>query len=194
MKPSPRIVRWESTADATRCGVEIAGLELGKKLESELDRILGGLAGIEPAFVVAGFDSGSPTDVAKAFNQSGGFFSSSHVCLALDQAMLLAVDQTTLRTRNFGVLLDHVNANTPLSALCAQTVEAIRFTASFVHDASKDARLSCVMDSMLKLAHDLGVATLASGPHLDLPRDNEFAFDYLPTSSLSDSASAHSAD
>ncbi len=182
MSPSTSIVRWESTADSSRCGIEIAGLVLGEvRLEVELDRILGGLTAVRPAFILAGFGPGRPREVAAAISRASDFFFNAHVCVAVDHETLLAMDPAILRNKNFGVVLDHVDASTPLSAVSAEPVEAVRFEESFVQCASTDLRLYCLLDAMLRLARDLGLATLAPTSHPGQRLRNASEFDYVST-------------
>jgi hypothetical protein len=188
MKHAARVVRWESTVDETRCGIEIAGLELGRgRMEAELDRVLGRLKGVHPVFVIAGFAPSAPRDLAKAISRSCDSFSSAHVCLAIDHETLLAMDPAILRDKRFGILLDEVNAKTPLSAVISDSVEAVRFDEKFLEEASTDLRLSCVVDSMLRLAHDLGLATLGSMSSPVQRRTGEFEFDYVSAPKQSES-------
>jgi hypothetical protein len=171
-----RIVRWESTLDARRCGIEVTGVSAGEaRLAAELDRALGRWGALRPAFVLAGFRAGRPNEVAAAIAGASDLFFNARVCVAVDQETLLAIDPALLCGKNLGIVLDHVNANTPLSALSAEIVDAVRFEDSFVERASTDLRSSCVIDAMLKLAHDLGLATLASTS----PAKNNWGFDYV---------------
>jgi hypothetical protein len=188
MKHAARVVRWKSTADATRCGIEIAGLGLEKgRMEAELDRVLARLKGDHPAFVIAGFTAAMPGDLADAISRSCDTFSGAHVCLALNHATLLAIDPAILRNRNFGVLLDEVSAQTPLSAVICDFVEAVRFDEKFLEEASTDLRLTCVVDSILRLTRDLGLATLGSISDSGQRPTVGFEFDYgsSPTQSKS---------
>ena len=190
MKPMMRTLRWESTADASRCGIEIADLVPGEDhLETELDRILGGLSDFRPAFVLARFKSGQPKQVAAAISGASDLFFDARVCVAVDEQTLSAIDHKKFR-RGLGIVLDCVNADTPLSALCDELVEAIRFDPDFVRRASIDLRLSCAIDAMLKLTHDLGLATLASVS----TAPEKFSFDYVlrrPEKVATPLASAH---
>jgi hypothetical protein len=171
-----RVLFWESTADAARCGIEIADLPPGKgRMEAELDRILGSLGDVRPAFVLAGFQPGQPEELAAAISGASELFFHARVCVAVDEKTLQLIDSEKLCSKNLGIVLDHVDATTPLSALSAELVDAVRFEDSFVRRASTDLRSSCVIDAMLKLAHDLGIATLASGS----PSKNNFGFDYV---------------
>lgn len=113
--------------------------------------------------------------MAAAICDASEFFSSARVCVAVDQQTLQCIHQAKLRTKNIGIVLDHVDASTPLSSVSAELVEAVRFEDNFVRRASTESRTSCVLEAMLKLAHDLGLATLASGS----PARSEFPFDYV---------------
>jgi len=185
-----RTLRWESTADASRCGIEIADLVPGQDhLEAELDRILGGLSAFRPAFVLAGFRAGQPKQVAAAISGASDLFFNARVCVAVDEQTLSAIDHKKFR-KSLGIVLDRVNADTPLSVLCNEMVDAIRFDPDFVQRASIDLRLSCVVDAMLKLTHDLGLATLASIS----TRPAKFGFDYIlrrPEKAVTPMASTH---
>lgn len=176
MTRSVRVVRWEATADASRCGIEIAGLTPDRgRLEAELDRVLGRLGDVQPIFVLAHFRPGSPEQVAAAILGASELFFNAKVCVAVDQKILQLIDQAKRSDKTLGIVLDGVDATTPLSALSAELVDAVRFDDGFVRRASTEMRSSCVMDAMLKLAHDLGLATLGSGPH----GGKDAEFDYV---------------
>jgi hypothetical protein len=144
-------------------------------MESELDRILGSLGDLRPTFVLARFRSGQPKEVAAAISGASELFFNARVCVAVDEETLQLVDRAKQCNKNLGIVLDQVDANTPLSAVSAELVDAVRFKDSFVRHAATDLRSSCVIDAMLKLAHDLGLATLASGPLAKSDSD----FDYV---------------
>lgn len=148
-------------------------------MEAELDRILGSLGDIRPVFVLAGFRPGQPEEVAAAISEASELLFNSRVCVAVDQETLQFIDRAKLCNKHPGIVLDHVDASTPLSAVSADFVDAVRFEDSFVQRASTDLRSSCVIDAMLKLAHDLGLATLASGSSVK----KDFGFDYVLSAS-----------
>jgi hypothetical protein len=176
MKHSARVLHWESTRDATRCGIEITGLSAGdSRLEAELDRVLGRLGDIRPAFVLAAFGAGKPPEVAHAISGACELFFNARVCVAIDEETLYEIDRATLSKTSLGIVLDRVDASTPLTAISAEVVDAIRFDDSFVRKSSTDARSSCVMEAMLRLANDLGLATLGSTPR----RNESLGFDYV---------------
>jgi hypothetical protein len=157
------IVRWESTADPSRWGVEITGHALLQdRLEAQLDRRLSDGTIVRPAFVFAALDSVQPDEIAIAVSRASGFSHGARVFVALDHETLSVMDAEFLRDMHVGIVLDQVDSHTPLSAVSADLIEAVRFEESFVQRASANARMACVLDTMLRLAHDLGLATLAT--------------------------------
>lgn len=178
MSAATGIVRWQSTVDPSRCGVELAGYISGyHRLEAELDKGLGTAHAMNPAFVFASPGSPRPEDIATAVSNASRFSSEARMCLALDEQALGATDSLELRKANVGILLDRVDANTPLSIISSDLIVAIRFDETFLRHAAVDARSACVLAAMLGLAHDLGLATLGAFNRLD--RTGECAFDYV---------------
>lgn len=181
MSASTGIVRWESTTDPSRWGVEIAGHALLQdRLEAELDKHLSDGTIGQPAFVFAALDSVRPDEIAIAVSRATEFSRGARVFVALDQESLAAMDAEFLRDMHVGIVLDQVDSNTPLSAVSADLIEAVRFEESFVQRASADARMACVLDAMLGLAHDLGLATLATTATRRRP-SMALEFDYVST-------------
>lgn len=175
MNPTGQIVRWESTADPLLCGIEVKGLPLRGPDAA-------GLTSIEnPAFVLASLGSSRPADLALAISRASAAYSNARACLAVPADALAELDVPFLRERNIGVILDGVNETTPLSAVSSEVVEAIRFEPSFVARATKSGRLACVLDAMLSLAHDLGIATLGTARGPRSPSAKRFDFDYVST-------------
>ena len=183
MSAATAIRRWESTSDPSRWGVEITGFApLTHRLEAELDRRIGELSPGRPAFVFTALGSTHTDELAVAVSRASDFSSGARICIALDQESLLAMNPDSLRNRNVGILLDQVDSNTPLSAVSRDLIEALRFDESFVHLARTDARLACILDAMLRLAHDLGLATLAPyEPHEGMASGFEFDYVSAPT-------------
>ena len=179
MRPAIGIIRWESTTHPSRWGVEIAEFALRQhRLEAELDKCLGEMTVVPPTFVFTALGSAHPDEIAVAVSRASDFSCGSRVCVALDHAALSAMDATLLRSKNVGIVLDQVDFNTPPSALCIDLVEAIRFQKGFVQRAAADARMTCAMDALLKLAHDLGLATLAASAPGGRSKA-AFEFDYV---------------
>lgn len=121
-----------------------------------------------------------PDDIATSISRAAGFSHATRICLAIDEDTFSAADPSALRDANVGVVLDQVDAGTPLSVLSSDLIEAVRFTEAFVERAMVDARSACVLTAMLRLAHDLGLATLAGTSDGKSPA--EFEFDYVVAS------------
>ncbi len=167
------IVRWQSTTDPSLCGVEVAGQALKDPQEK------GALHVSRPTFVLAALGASRPSDVALAVSRASAAYGNARPCMALEAGALLAIDIGLLRQRNISVVLDQVDEQTPLSAVSAESVEAIRFAPGFVARAMTDGRLACVLDAMLGLARDLGIATLGSGAGDAMREMQRFDFDYV---------------
>ena len=183
MSAATAIVRWESTRDASRCGYEIAGFAPRRhRLEAEIDRTLTGAGDKKPAFVFMALGAAAPDDVATSISRAAGFSHAARVCVAIDPATFHATDPAALRDANVGIVLDQVDASTPLSVFSSDLVEAVRFSESFVAKARADARSACVLGAMLRLAHDLGLATLAGSGDRRPLAEREFEFDYVVSS------------
>lgn len=135
-----------------------------------------------PAFVLTSLGSTRAEDIASAVSRASEFSSSSRMCVALDAQTLCASDSAALRKANVGILLDEVDADTPLSVISTDLIEAVRFDEAFLKRALVDSRSACVLAAMLRLAHDLGLATLGSVDEGDHP--GEFAFDYVAATDL----------
>ncbi|HEX2541579.1 MAG TPA: hypothetical protein VHM00_10920 [Caldimonas sp.] len=167
-----QVVRWESTVDPSLCGVELRGLEVPGRERHE--RLHSG----KPTFVLAALGSLSPAEVAAALSKASIEFGNARACLAVDVGVLFRLDINFLRDRNIGVVLDRVDETTPLSAISEQAVEAVRFAANFVTRARSDGRFACILDAMLGLSRDLGIATLGTSPHPRRRSCERFDFDY----------------
>jgi hypothetical protein len=174
-----RTVRWESTADPARFGLEIDDIALTNcSLAQICDRALAKVKGDPPVFILARFapaPAHAIADALKSFDRWVG----AHVCIAVEQEKLLTMEPYVLRAEKVGIVLDGVHAGTPLNSVCAQFVEAVRFDAGFLEQARRDMRLHCVADAMLKLTHDLGLATLGSMRIDRRAEDDDLAFDYV---------------
>jgi hypothetical protein len=166
------VVRWESTADPSLCGVEIAGRALRAPAPSDTSRVS------NPSFVITAIGSSRPSDIATAVLNASAAYGNARACVALDAGALFAMDLGFLRENDISVVLDNVDEKTPLSAVTVERVDAVRFEPSFVARARTDGRLACVLQAMLGLAHDLGIATLGTASGRG-KRTDKFEFDYV---------------
>jgi hypothetical protein len=110
----------------------------------------------------------------------------ARLCLAVDRGTLGRIEFNTLDADRIGLILDDVDAETPLSAMVRDSIEAIRFRADFIAQARGSVRIGCVLTTMLDLATNLGLGTLgpATGAndttsHLLVP-----SFDFVPASGI----------
>lgn len=152
-------------------------------MTAALARVCNDLAGA--AFVVvpaAGLDTAAIEQMAGSLHRDGG---RARLCLAADRRTLGALDAAAIDSDRIGLMLDGVDADTPLSELVWDRLEAVRFEARFVARAARELRLGCALDAMLGLARDMGLCTLG----VDAVPDGgsvtgRAAFDYvLPVSS-----------
>ncbi len=173
MTASGNIVRWESTTDPSLCGVEVAGRALREPQDKGTTQV------VKPTFVLAALGASRPSDVAVAVSRASAAYGNARPCMALEAGALVAVDLALLRQSNISVVLDQVDEKTPLNAISAESVEAVRFAPAFVARAMTDGRLACVLDAMLALAHDLGIATLGSSAGDGRLGAQRFDFDYV---------------
>jgi hypothetical protein len=180
MKPAPRIVRWTSTVDASRSGIEIANLDPNSDgLEAELDRALRPVTSPPLAFVIARFSTPHRADMESRLMRRRTFVGAPHVCLALRHESVRSMDPELLRANRFAVLLDDIDEDTPLSALRHESIEAVRFDLRFVEHASTESRRACILETMLNLARDFGLATLGAVPRSGQSPGGNFDFDYI---------------
>ena len=130
------------------------------------------------AFLILGLEDLTPDVLQLVLDGRHGH---PRLTLAADLATL---EQFASRISDdrIGLMLDDVGAETPLSSILWDHLEAIRFSHAFVARAVGDLRTSCALECTLRLARDLGLCTFgpSGGPKL---RPGDRSFDYLPHSS-----------
>jgi hypothetical protein len=103
------------------------------------------------------------------------------ICFAVDRSMLTAIGSKVPSHEHVGLLLDDVDDMTPPIDVVNEAIEAIRFAPRFVAKASRHLRSECVLDALLGLARNAGLATL--GPASRTSRaswlDPQIDFDYV---------------
>ena len=100
--------------------------------------------------------------ICAAIRAIGELKSKIHIALAIDLATLMRLDGSLPVAEGMGLVLDGVNATTPLSALILDSIEAVRFEVAFIAAASRSLRIDAALRAMLFLANDLALSTLAS--------------------------------
>ena len=103
------------------------------------------------------------------------------ICLAVDRSTLATIGPNLPADERVGLLLDGVDDTTPPVDVVNEAIEAIRFDSRFVAKATRHLRSECVLDALLTLAKNAGLATLGPesrstggswlSPHVD--------FDYV---------------
>jgi hypothetical protein len=173
--------RWSSSTSVATSGFELISAPLAAADVAAALRPLRArdVAGGAFLLVRLGTTDHHGVEVAVESAQELGLI---RICLAIDQATLERVDCRLLGAKHVGLLLDDVDAETPLSAFVRDAIEAVRFRDAFVGCASGRLRLDAALRAMLGLAHDLGLGTL--GPASSQTGDPTAAqmFDYVASS------------
>ena len=172
--------RWTSTVQSEVSVVEISRAPVsGADVPQILREIAPELR--DCSMVILAVDSARPVDVSAASETAKSLHIGAHVCLAIDSASLAHFQHGDMRCNDqVGLLLDHVNANTPLSHVMQQGIEAIRFDQAFAREAMAHLPSGCILEAILSLAKNAGLCTL--GPDVGPSSDDVSVatFDYVP--------------
>lgn len=85
---------------------------------------------------------------------------SGRLCLAGRREILTRIAGSDLNSEQIGLMLDDVDADTPLSEFLWDRLEAVRFKSEFVRHARGHVRKGCALEAMLSLCHEIGLCTL----------------------------------
>lgn len=173
---------WRSTRGDDRLAAEIScGRPQRQCLPSLTKEVLDGQPCVGFLFVrveeVTGLDSGAIKGSLQLLERRD----SARLCLAGKRAALTTIASSVLNSDHVGLMLNDVDAETPLSDLLWDRIEAVQFKSEFVMHARRDVRQGCALESMLSLCRELGLCTLGVGA----VAANENAawrteFDYVP--------------
>ena len=154
------IRRWSSlavppvhAAELTSTPLKAGSLEQALSAISQCD--LDGAA-----FLLVRLGRAEGVDLQRAITAANASRIGTRVCLAVDLSTLEHVEMDSLVAERVGLVLDDVDADTPLSSLMYESLEAIRFRPEFVARAVRSLRLGCALEAMLALAENLGLCTL----------------------------------
>lgn len=176
------VERWRSCASPNKIGMEAAAPPLvASEIRSVLDRMNIGAAG-QPSFVLVKIATTDAEGFAAAFRAAGLFDSPSRICLAVNESTLQLVDLDTLADHqpDVGIVLDEVDVATPMSLLIRDGVEAVRYSSSFVEDATRSLRVRAALNASLGLARELGIVTFGQGSQGELlDAEDATLFDYV---------------
>jgi hypothetical protein len=155
-----RMRRWKSTSDESGGDEVISAPLLPGQLKAALRPPLqSGSAGEFLLVRLASSDHGGVSDAIRAI---GELKAKVHIALAVDLDTLGRLDRNLPNVEGVGLVLDGVDAATPLSAFILDSVEAVRFEGAFTAAACRSLRIAAVLRAMLSLASDLALSTFAS--------------------------------
>ena len=187
MRPTSNALRrWASSLSATQWAAELLPSPSAPGLLADA------LARIAPpelegsSFFLVRIGQANSDCLKMAVAAANGFAYSARLCLAVDAPTLRALPLASIDEARVGLVLDDIDAHTPLTELAREGIEAIRFRPEFVARAMNNLRVACILRSMLLLAHNLGLCTLGSGDVAG--SEQAVGFDYVPDSSWNVSA------
>jgi hypothetical protein len=137
--------------------------------------------------LIAPLGAANGDDLRHAVTAANASRLNTRLCLAVDSSTLQHLDVRSLNSERVGLVLDNVDAETPLFSFVDESLEAVRFTPEFISRATRNLRLWCVLEAMLRLAKNLGLCTLGPveaaneegssiGPRFDfVPQDQQGA-------------------
>lgn len=183
--PAP-LRRWSSVAASP---VQAAELVAGPLPPESLGTALGALCERDlrdATFLLIRLTSGDGKAMHDAIAAANAFPLTTRLCLAVDRVAIEEIRACDLDGNRVGLLLDEVDADTPLSDLIVDSIEAIRFRADFVAHARRNLRAGCALDALLGLAWNLGLPTF--GPNAaanEASTTTAPMFDFVPSAHLS---------
>ncbi len=155
---SAQLKRWDSTS-GSGFGLEVEGLAVAPaEIEHRL-RLLSRDDARRGSFLVLRLVSTDRAGLQAAIRAAAEVPWNKRICLALDRATLSCIDGTLPVAERVGLLLDGVDAGTPLADLVAEHIEAVRFRPDFLDRASCSLRIDAALRALTSLARDLGLAT-----------------------------------
>ena len=172
---------WSSIGGSAARGYELVSQPVAPKAFRAALAFLATAVPVESAFILvrlAGGDDAANREAIDAANEST---LSPRLCVAVDLSTLTSVDFSDLNNERVGLMLDGIDADTPLTAIAHDSIEAIRFDSDFVRRASGNLRQSCLLEAMSGFARNLGLCTL--GPQVECSRQliaSGLEFDYVP--------------
>lgn len=145
----------------------------------------------ETSFLIFRVEGLELAAIAEAVETVFGVVTTTRLCLTGNRATLDSLPGAVIDDDRVGLMLDDVDAHTPLADVVWDRIEAIRFGPDFVARAGRNMRLGFVLESMLGLARELGLCTLGANPVPGGARvAGRFEFDYLPAAVARDASAA----
>lgn len=168
--------RW---ASASNPGLYVAEIPLQAVRGMAADSVHGA------KFIVVGVDDAPLPLVARAIESYRGAPYASRLCLTGCHESLSRINDAGLADGNVALMLDGVAADTPLSELISDRIEAVRFDSTFITLSGRELRIGLVLKSMLRLTRELGLCSF--GEPLAARNGGPVArlkFDFLPVPTL----------
>jgi len=172
--------RWSSSFDSATTVAELflesaSSSQLADALAATMTRVRG------CKMLIVRFSAVDDASLLRAWATAQLAKSPVRICFAVDRSMLAAIGSRLSTDEHVGLLLDDVDDMTPPIDVVSEAIEAIRFAPRFVAKASRHLRSECVLDALLVLAKNVGLATL--GPQSRASRgswlDPQIDFDYV---------------
>jgi hypothetical protein len=151
--------RWSSSSDSTAAVAELSmesmtASQLSEALTANASRV----RGCSMLIVRLGTVDRPIFLGAWATAQAAKF--PIRICFAVDRTTLATIGPSLPADERVGLLLDGVDDTTPPVDVVNEAIEAIRFDSRFVAKATRHLRSECVLDALLTLAKNAGLATL----------------------------------
>lgn len=184
---------WHSPSQPSARGFEIAACPV---LPRHVRRALDDVSSfrIDGSFLLIRLATTDHDGMSLARSSAGGFTSTARVCIAIDLATVKSIGHRQADDDRIGLVLDDVDADTPLSAITNEALEAIRFKPEFVVGAGRSLRAAAILRAIMGLAHDLGLGTLGQTLDGGTPvQQPSFTFDYVPMNAAEGYAATDSA-
>lgn len=180
------LTTWHSPARPSARGYEIACAPVAvADVAAVLQRLEPG-AVADGAFLLLPLRTTDAGGFAAAVASTRAAAIRPRIGVVLDRETFERLEPGDIAGCDAGIVLDRVNATTPLSTLIREGLEAVRFDSAFVADATRALRAGAALNALLALARDLGLATL--GPGADAANGTAFGFDYELRSAVKSAA------
>ena len=172
--------RWSSSCDSATTVAELfiesaSSSQLADALAATMARVRGS------KMLIVRFGAVDDASLLTAWGTAQHAKFPVRVCFAVDRSMLTAMGSKLPADEHLGLLLDDVDDMTPPIDVVNEAIEAIRFAPRFVAKASRHLRSESVLDALLVLARNVGLATL--GPQSRASQgswlDPQIDFDYV---------------
>ena len=160
-------------------------LEMDEGVES-LDQLCSALASVKRQLdgcklIVVRVSIPSGAELMEAMSAAHGLRLPAHVCLAIDSGLLGMIVGPVRNVDRVGLMLDGVNAATPLAHIANEALEAVRFDIDFAARADSHLRSRCVLDALLHFTADIGLCTFGPAWREDEQEGSIKQFDYVAT-------------